>query len=253
MTDINERLAVQQLMERWGGAVRDKVLEVEKAVGKSSLPPEEAFALWERLRQEFIEMALQTVTHAAEHRFGGRDASCVTCTSGVCCNARVDVVLADVVPLLKHLDAGKRLTKEFLDACRERNREELRAGNGQKWQVQHKPCLFLKDGRCEVYAVRPVPCAQFYVWSDPVYCMDMEPEHLQPLTSPPQRMLYLALGGLHDRLIGFYDPGFRGTTLPGALWVVGSAWPHREDPRAFRREVRKLMRRVELSALNTLP
>ena len=37
----------------------------------------------------------------------------------------------------------------------------------------------------------------------------------------PDGMLYIAFGGLHDRLIGAFDPGFHGTTLPGALWVMG--------------------------------
>lgn len=239
------------LLERWTGAVRDRVLAVERSIGKSSLTPTEAFAFWRKVRQEAIQMAEQTAEHAAENRYEGRSASCVSCTSGVCCCARVDVVLADVVPILERLDADKRLTPAFLEKCRERNREELRAGTPQEWLALRRSCLFLKDGRCSVYADRPVPCAQFFVWSDPVYCIDMNPELIQPLTSPPQRMLYIALGGLHDRLIGTYDQGSKGTTLAGALWVMGSAWPKREDPREFRREIRRLARRVELSARNS--
>lgn len=247
-----QKKAMQAAMERWAGVVREQVLNVEKAVGKSSLTPDEAFKLWHRLRRNAIEAVEKVVADATVRRFNGQEPSCLTCTSGVCCNSRVDVVLADAVPILQHLEESGGLTPKFLEACRERNRAELMAGHPKTWLEKRKPCLFLRDGRCSVYAARPVPCAQFYAWSDPVYCLDMEPGSVVALVSPPQKMLYIALGGLHDRLLGTFDPGFRGTTLPGALWVMGSAWSRRNEPRDFRREVRRLIRKTEFSLRNTI-
>lgn len=249
---VDLKKQMQAMMERWAGAIRERVLAVEKEVGKSEITFEEAVELWDRLRQECMASVEKVVANASQQRFGGREPSCFTCASGVCCYSRVDVVLADAVPILRHLEETGKLTKTFLETCRERNREELLSGNPKAWLQKRKPCLFLKDGRCSVYALRPVPCAQFYVWSDPVYCLDMEPGMVKMLVSPPQNMLYVAFGGLHDRLLGIYDSGFRGTTLPGALWVMGSAWPYRDDRRAFRKEIRKLVRKAEFSLRNTI-
>lgn len=242
MTDQRAELRAQ--MEKWVGVVQERVRAVEKAVGKSSITPEEGFILWAKLRQEAIQASEQLAAMGAQQK--GREASCVTCTSGVCCNSRVDVVMMDAVPIIQAKFEAKELTADFLTKCRERNREELATGRPNVWMARRVPCLFLRDGRCTVYMQRPIPCAQFYVWSDPVYCLDMDPKGIAPLVSPPQKMLHVALGALVDRLIGTYDAGFTGTTLPGALWVVGTAWPKRKDAREFRREVTRLIRKVML-------
>lgn len=241
----DQRRKLQAEMERMVTVVRDRIVAVERKVGKSSLTPEEGFDLWEQLRQEGIQAALHLATVAGQQK--GYETSCTTCANGVCCNGRVDVVLMDAVPILRAKDEAKTLTQEFLDQCRERNREELSSGRPNVWMARRTPCLFLRNGRCSVYAQRPLPCAQFYVWSDPVYCLDMDPHHLVALRSPVQKMLHVALGGLVDRLIGTYDAGSTGTTLPGALWVMGMAWPLHKDPREFRREVSRLYRKVMLN------
>jgi Fe-S-cluster containining protein len=248
MMTLDQKKQLQAAMERWTGFVRDRVVAAERSVGKASLTPDEGVDLWRQLRAEVIRDVELLVRHASTQM--QRKPTCASCASGVCCCSRVDVVLMDAVLILEKQEHEGALTKEFLSQCRDRARAELRAGKPSSWIARRTPCLFLRNGRCSVYDVRPVPCALFYVWSDPMNCVDMK--NLRELVVPQLRMLHIAYGGLVDRLMGTYDPGFRGTTLPGALWVMGSAWPLRGNRYEFSQAVRRLSRKVMLSAWNTV-
>jgi len=38
------------------------------------------------------------------------------------------------------------------------------------WLDERHPCVFLKDGVCEIYALRPIACSSYVVISDPEVC-----------------------------------------------------------------------------------
>lgn len=237
--------------ERWVAFAQDRVAIVKRAIGKDSLTVDEGFDLWVRLRRESVLAIAEMVKHAT--RAQGTQPACRGCTDVACCHGRVDVLLMDAVPILRGLEKDGGLTGEFLQKCLERNHKELRAGKPSSWIARKTPCILLDPltSRCTVYDLRPVPCAQLWVWSDPVHCWTMDPDHLRAFVSPPQKMLYIQFAALCDQLIGIYDPGNRGTTLAGALWLMGTVWDLRNDPKAFQKAVRRHLPRVMLTMRNT--
>lgn len=47
-----------------------------------------------------------------------------------------------------------------------------------------RPCAFLIDGLCSIYASRPIACRSYYVMSEPALCADPSPQKVAILDSP---------------------------------------------------------------------
>lgn len=93
--------------------------------------------------------------------------SCYSCTHSVpgCCNQKVIVPFLEALPIARYLRNQGRDTPELREKLRV-DGDEAEAADRETWfHEQRRPCAFLRDGRCTVYAVRPVPCRSYYVIS----------------------------------------------------------------------------------------
>ena len=73
-----------------------------------------------------------------------------------CCSQNVDISLEELRLIA---------TPEYLE-YEVPNKER---DNDKRW-LQHRPCFFLKKGRCSVYKNRPIACRELWVVSDPKHC-----------------------------------------------------------------------------------
>ncbi|MFZ5481227.1 MAG: YkgJ family cysteine cluster protein [Myxococcota bacterium] len=59
----------------------------------------------------------------------------------------------------------------------------------ETWRARREPCPFLVEGRCRVYARRPIACRAFYALTPPNQCDPGDPryeERVNPHLDPPQ-------------------------------------------------------------------
>lgn len=122
-----------------------------------------------KMRAELDENLARYTAASAE---SGDPVSCATCTRHGCCKQRVLANLVDGIAIAGELVASGRDTP----ALRKRLRAAADAMEGKSnrdWFERDIPCVFLADGRCSIYRVRPHACASYFVVSPPENC---EPE-----------------------------------------------------------------------------
>jgi Fe-S-cluster containining protein len=121
----------------------------------------------------------------------------ISCKKGcsACCHINVDIRETEAKLLVKYAHKNRiPIDKEYL----------------QKQAVVEKQpgsdvsaCVFLKDGLCSVYPVRPIMCRKYYVVSDPALCADFtfKPDILQ-LFDMNSEIFYIAYSASHkgDRM-----------------------------------------------------
>jgi Fe-S-cluster containining protein len=95
--------------------------------------------------------------------------SCATCPEPACCHNKVQVYLADTLPIARRLMCEGRATEEFLHKLKFTGNQMEAATTGD-WLTSYTPCMFLEDGRCTVYEQRPLQCRTYFVVSDPEIC-----------------------------------------------------------------------------------
>jgi Fe-S-cluster containining protein len=100
----------------------------------------------------------------------------VTCTRGChhCCYQMVALTLPEAVAMLDK--SGDRWWRE--NQAEIESRAMLWLSNTmdrRKWMGSKRPCIFLKDGECSVYRVRPFACATYAVVTDPDLCSPDNP------------------------------------------------------------------------------
>lgn len=103
-----------------------------------------------------------------------------TCRPGChhCCNLPASMALSEAVAIADHLMASSdwpERRRELEKACR--GQVNLMAGldlfnkaNREAFFMRQVPCIFLSDGKCSVYPVRPLVCRLHYAVTPPENC-----------------------------------------------------------------------------------
>ena len=84
-------------------------------------------------------------------------ATCKSCKEPYCCRMRVYAPIA----------AGELIAETLKDTplLRDRLRDHI-----DDWDTGKLPCVFLEQGRCSIYPVRPLVCRAHFVTSPPKLC-----------------------------------------------------------------------------------
>lgn len=161
--------------------------------------------------------------------------ACATCkATKTCCWSMVVARLYEGVAIAGELKRASRDTPALRDELRARA-EAMEAALPQDWRT---PCLFLDDReRCTIYDVRPSPCSNLHVYSDPVLCTT----RAQPIQAyVPQEELAAAAAfeeAFRDRLALRKKVGRRYVgVLPRMVLVALEAWD-RTDFRDYLRQL----------------
>lgn len=95
---------------------------------------------------------------------------CPHATAPGCCYQKTMVDAQEGLAIARHLRNGKMDTPELRKRLRELG-EEMEAAGREDWFHNHRqPCVFLANGRCSIYPVRPHACRTYYVVNDPALC-----------------------------------------------------------------------------------
>jgi Fe-S-cluster containining protein len=95
----------------------------------------------------------------------------VECKRGCdnCCKQKVIVTEAEGVAIYIYLRSEGRWSDELEARLAEEDVHATRT-NHSDWFKEKRPCPFLRDGECGVYAVRPISCAATFAINDPSFC-----------------------------------------------------------------------------------
>ncbi len=152
---------INELRQQWLGAVRDRVRalllpvltkdssmeDLTKAVGQVACLASDNIGLVEK--------------HAEEQRKSGVPLPQIACKSGCnfCCYVRVKVSIPEVIAIAEAIRAG--FTEDELQALLARIDSNLAAFSGLDATARLNKmvaCPLLVDGKCSIYAHRPVRC-----------------------------------------------------------------------------------------------
>ncbi|MCY0994681.1 YkgJ family cysteine cluster protein [Nannocystis sp. ILAH1] len=89
-----------------------------------------------------------------------------------CCHNWVDALPEEARAILEAIRAreGAAGVAALVVAANEHVAAARAAGNSRAWFLLRRPCLFLRDGACTVYAQRPFTCRAYHVTSEPADC-----------------------------------------------------------------------------------
>jgi Fe-S-cluster containining protein len=93
-----------------------------------------------------------------------QQSTCRECTAAWCCRQVVYITVVEGLMLTKGLAGTKWDGRAGASELIIRGREQMASTTGA-WFTQNVPCQFLEDGRCTVYAYRPLACRRYYVWT----------------------------------------------------------------------------------------
>lgn len=82
-----------------------------------------------------------------------------------CCYQKVFVPFHEALPIVRRIKENNLDTPEFRERLRVEGEEGEAASREEWFHTQRRPCVFLKDGRCSIYEVRPTACRTYYVIS----------------------------------------------------------------------------------------
>jgi len=90
----------------------------------------------------------------------------VSCSKGChfCCRQNVHVYKAEAAVIAEYCrEHGIEIPKIYL-------KEQMRYGWKELAKTEVGWCVFLKDGECSIYPVRPIACRNYFVISNPKLC-----------------------------------------------------------------------------------
>lgn len=92
----------------------------------------------------------------------------IACAAGCtfCCHQRVGVLPHEAIAIVRYLRTN--VAQEDAAAIERqvhRNASRIDAMTAEEHRRANIPCAFLRDGRCSVYAVRPLACASYHSMS----------------------------------------------------------------------------------------
>jgi Fe-S-cluster containining protein len=98
-----------------------------------------------------------------------RKVSCPNCTTPHCCYQKVIVGFWEILPAARHLH-GKGMSSDGFVAGLADIGERMEAASSPAWFDVRTPCIFLQNGRCDIYPYRPIECRSQFVISPPEDC-----------------------------------------------------------------------------------
>ena len=117
------------------------------------------------------------------HVSGSLDVSCRKGCTWCCEDNPRGVSGVELMGVLRATDVSAREAAQHFEGLHQQHGDA-------SWTVlkrARRPCPFLKDGACSVYAVRPMPCRSFFSITAPEACSpDSEQEPTNPKLEPPQ-------------------------------------------------------------------
>jgi len=122
--------------------------------------------------EEFFSDADQWMVKAVERgaaQIGVAESSCITCATPACCYLKIFVYLFEVFPLARHLRETGRDTPELRQQLEDVG-NRMENSPTAEWLDGWTPCPLLTDGKCSVYAYRPVRCRTQFVFSPADLC-----------------------------------------------------------------------------------
>lgn len=92
----------------------------------------------------------------------------VSCKKGCnhCCHLCVYVSPDEITTIIDYCEKNGI----EIDWDRANNQKDFTANNWFKRPLEESRCLFLKDGSCSIYPVRPMACRKYHVISEPHLC-----------------------------------------------------------------------------------
>lgn len=91
----------------------------------------------------------------------------IRCKKGCsfCCHYNVEIYRGEAMLIAEYCaQKGISIDKEYL-------LQQLRSKPlDLPLRRSHSACVFLKDGECSIYEVRPIACRNYFVINDPKYC-----------------------------------------------------------------------------------
>jgi Fe-S-cluster containining protein len=161
--------------------------------------------------------------------------SCVQCkATKTCCWSMVVARLYEGVVIADRLRRTRRDTPALRDELRVRA-EAMEAASPRDWRT---PCLFLDAAeRCTIYDVRPSPCGNLHVYTDPAWCTTLAGEIRGYVASQEVAAATALEEVFRDRLALRKKVGRRYLgVLPRMVLVALEAW----DRTDFRDHLRQL-------------
>lgn len=138
----------------------------------------------------------------------------LTCGPGCddCCHRLVVCTRIEALALAEYLNEGGRLApraraiEDHAGALRQAIEGPASETQGHHWFERRVPCPFLADGRCAVYALRPLSCRAHHSTDDPRGCSEPLRHVGQNRTILDAHELFAAMiqraAGLIDRRYG---------------------------------------------------
>jgi len=116
-------------------------------------------------REEDKLEAMRVLFKAVDEHYAESDQQ-TTCKKGCnfCCRMNVDASMDEAALIIQYCkDHGIAINKKAL-------RDRLSVPFLEVPWSKHAACMFLKDGECSIYPVRPLNCRTYYAQSDPDRC-----------------------------------------------------------------------------------
>jgi Fe-S-cluster containining protein len=128
---------------------------------------------------DILEDEMAIVDKVLVHRLGnvekneGRPVSCRSCphpTEPGCCFQKTMAYAQEGLAIARYLRRNKMDTPELREKLRGAG-AEMEGSSREDWfHNQRRPCVFLSEGKCSIYPVRPHACRTYFVISDPAQC-----------------------------------------------------------------------------------
>lgn len=146
-----------------------------------------------------------------------QDGLAITCKPGCthCCQCAFVCTLFEGLSIGRYLLNKKADLEALWAPLRQQERMQQKLG-APKWFKLGIHCVFLKDGMCDIYPVRPLNCRAHYAVSDPDLCRVSGEGGAQILASARAMDLRVAVAkGATQRLLG--HDNFLVAVLPGVV------------------------------------
>lgn len=169
------------------------------------------------------------------------DVGQINCGRGCdnCCKQKVLSTPAEGLGIYLLLRAESRWTPALEERLVAEDVYATRTSHDQ-WFGERRPCPFLKNGQCSVYAVRPVGCLSTFSTNDPKFCGDSRPPpgagqmQINAPTAPAMWRLGTLLVALERGI-----PGSGYMTLPAAVLAAARHVEKRSQRRALTLPIEK--------------
>lgn len=86
-----------------------------------------------------------------------------------CCYQKTMISFAEALVIAVYLKRHALDTPELRNRLQDHG-EAMEGASRAAWFHESHPCVFLKDGRCQIYSVRPTICSSYYVISPAEQC-----------------------------------------------------------------------------------